>query len=72
LNCNHNVQHANHNPPLPYDVATYPSFHPDYNWRIDAYYCYLLAIRLKALAAGSIRPATPAELYWQEHHGQIP
>jgi hypothetical protein len=71
LSCNHNVQHAASNTPLPHDVATYEHEDADYNWRIDAYHCYLLAYRLKGLAAGFIRPATPAELYWAESHGQI-
>jgi hypothetical protein len=56
--------------PLPHDVIHYETH--DYPWRIDAYRCYLLALRFKALAAGSIRPSTPAELYWAERHGQIP
>lgn len=43
-----------------------------YNWRLDAYRCYLLALRLKALAIGSIPPASPAEMYWAEAHGVIP
>jgi hypothetical protein len=43
-----------------------------YNWRVDAFQSYLYALRMKALSVGSIRPATPAELYWQELHGQIP
>jgi hypothetical protein len=43
-----------------------------YNWRTDAFQSYLYALRMKALAIGSLRPATPAELYWQELHGQIP
>jgi hypothetical protein len=60
------------NPPLPHDVAHYETPDPTYNWRLDAYRCYLLAIRLKALRVGSIRPASPAEVYWQELHGQIP
>jgi hypothetical protein len=43
-----------------------------YNWRLDAYRCYLLAYRLKALAAGFLRPTTPNELYFAEQHGAIP
>jgi hypothetical protein len=62
------VNHA----PLPHDVASYHHPDPDYNWRIDAYHCYLLAIRLKSIAIGATRPATPNELYWAEAHGQIP
>ena len=59
-------------PPLPHDVAAYhdPATDP-YNWRLDAYLCYLLAIRLKSIAIGATRPATPNELYWAESHGQI-
>lgn len=56
---------------LPHDVIHYETPDPDYPWRLDAYRCYLLACRLKALAVGSLRPATPAELYWAEAHGQI-
>lgn len=59
------------NPPLPHDVAHYFTHDPDYNWRVDAYHSYLLAMRLKGLAIGSIRPATPAEMYHAEIHGQI-
>lgn len=57
---------------LPHCVATYETPDSDYPWRLDAYRCYLLALRLKALAIGSIRPATPAEMYWAEMHGQTP
>lgn len=60
------------NPPLPHDVTHFHHTDATYNWRLDAYHCYLLAMRLKGLAIGSIRPATPAELYWTESHGQIP
>jgi hypothetical protein len=56
--------------PLPHDVSHYET--TDYPWRHDAYRCYLLALRMKALAIGSIRPTTPAELYWAERHGVIP
>ena len=44
-----------HNAPLPQDVATFHHEDPDYNWRIDAYRCYLLAYRIKALATGKVR-----------------
>jgi hypothetical protein len=54
---------------LPHDVIHYET--TDYPWRIDAYRCYLLALRMKGLAIGSIRPSTPNELYWAESHGQI-
>ena len=57
---------------LPHDVATYTTPDPDYPWRLDAYRCYLRAMRLKALAIGSIRPASPVEMYHVEHHGMIP
>lgn len=57
--------------PLPHDVATHKTEH-DYSWRVDAYHCYLLALHMKALAKGSRRPATVAELYWCEMHGVIP
>lgn len=43
----------------------------DYDWRIDAFQSYQHAIRMKALAIGSMRFQTPAEMYWQEQHGQI-
>ena len=58
---------------LPQDITAYhdPAV-DDYNWRLDAYRSYLLAIRMKALAIGSIGPATPAEMYWAEAYGQIP
>jgi hypothetical protein len=56
--------------PLPHDVIHYST--TDYPWRHDAYRCYLLALRMKALAIGSIQPTTPAELYWAERHGVIP
>jgi hypothetical protein len=55
---------------LPHDVLHYQVH--DYPWRIDAYRCYLLAIRLKSIAIGATRPATPNELYWAERHGVIP
>jgi hypothetical protein len=55
---------------LPHDVIHYST--TDYPWRIDAYHCYLLAIRLKSIAIGATRPATPNELYWAERHSQIP
>jgi hypothetical protein len=58
--------------PLPHDVTHYETPDATYPWRIDAYRCYLLALRMKALAIGSIRPTTPAELYWAERHGVIP
>lgn len=56
---------------LPHDVATYetPS---DYNWRVDAYHSYLLAIHLKALAIGAKQFQTISEMYFQESHGVIP
>lgn len=54
---------------LPHDVVAYEA--ADYPWRLDAYHCYLLALRMKALAIGSLRPATVAEMYWAEAHGQI-
>lgn len=57
---------------LPHDVAHYASPDPDYPWRKDAYQSYLLAYRLKALAKGSARPSTPAEMYHAEMHGVIP
>jgi hypothetical protein len=57
---------------LPHDVANYATPDPDYPWRLDAYRCYLLAYRLKALAAGFQRPTTPGELYYAERHGAIP
>lgn len=56
---------------LPHDVATYEA-DPDYNWRLDAYHSYLLAMELKALAVGSRRPRTVWEVYWCELHGVIP
>lgn len=43
-----------------------------YDWRLDALRSYHLAMRLKAIAIGSMRPTTPAELYWAEMHGVIP
>lgn len=43
-----------------------------YNWRADALASYHLAYRLKAIAKGTVRPATPAEMYWAESHGAIP
>jgi hypothetical protein len=55
---------------LPHDVATYET--QDYPWRIDAYRCYLLAIRLKSIAIGATPPSTPAEFYWAERNGVIP
>ena len=55
---------------LPHDVASFETA-PDYNWRLDAYRSYLFALRMKALAIGALRAATPAEMYWQEAHGQI-
>lgn len=58
---------------LPNDIIAHHNPAVDaYNWRLDAYRSYLLAIRMMALAIGSVRPATPAEMYWQEQHGQIP
>lgn len=72
LNCNYKVQQANRNAPLPHDVAHFALQDPTYNWRLDAYHCYLLAMRLKGLAIGSIGPTTPAEMYWAEAHGVIP
>lgn len=63
----------NHNASdLPHDVATYDTPDATYPWRLDAYRCYLLALRMKGLAIGSIRPSTPAEMYWAEAHHQIP
>lgn len=59
------------NEPLPHDVAHHDRPDPDYNWRLDAYRCYLLAYRIKALATGKVRPATPAEMYWEEARGAI-
>lgn len=56
---------------LPHDVATYGT-DPDYNWRLDAYHSYLLAMRLKALAIGSMRPSSVWEFYYCEAHGVIP
>lgn len=58
------------NSDLPHDVAAYETT-PGYNWRLDAYGSYLFALRMKALAIGAQRSATPAEMYWQEQHGQI-
>ena len=43
-----------------------------YDWHQDALACFHLAIRLKALAIGSIRFQTIPEMYWQESHGVIP
>ncbi len=57
---------------LPHDVLHHAIQDAQYPWRIDAYRCYLLAIRCKALAIGSVRPSTPAEFYWAEAHGVIP
>jgi hypothetical protein len=57
---------------LPHDVANYQTPDPDYPWRIDAYRCYLLAIRLKSIAIGATPPSTPAEFYWAERNGVIP
>lgn len=57
---------------LPHCVANYPSHDPDYPWRLDAYRCYLLAIRLKSIAIGATRPSAPSEMYWAEQHGAIP
>lgn len=42
-----------------------------YDWRADALASYTYALRMKALAIGSIRFATLPEMYWQEHHGVI-
>ena len=58
--------------PLPHDVLHHAIQDAQYPWRIDAYRSYLLAIRCKALAIGSVRPSTPAEFYWAEAHGVIP
>ncbi len=55
---------------LPHDVAHYHQ-PDDYPWRLDAYRSYLFALRMKALAIGARRAATPAEMYWQEAHGTI-
>lgn len=43
-----------------------------YDWRADAIACYHLALRMKALAIGSMRFSTIPEMYWQERHGVIP
>lgn len=57
---------------LPHDVKHHGVQNADYNWRFDAYLCYLEAIRMKALAIGAIRPSTCFEMYWAEAHGVIP
>lgn len=38
----------------------------------DGFESWVLAVRLIALRRGSVRPATPCEMYWQEMHGVIP
>lgn len=43
-----------------------------YDAKADGLACWHLAMRLKALAIGSRRPATVWETYWVEMHGAIP
>lgn len=57
---------------LPYDVAQHEVDDLDYNWRQDAYECYLLAYRIKALIKGSARFETLPEMYLVESVGGIP
>ena len=43
-----------------------------YDWRIDAYESWALAIRWKGITRGVIRPQRPLEMYWAEAAGAIP
>lgn len=43
-----------------------------YDWRADALASWHLAIRMMALACGSMQFATLPELYWIESKGGIP
>jgi len=45
---------------------------PPYDAARDGLDSWALAIRLIALRRGSVRPATPAELYFVEMNGGIP
>ena len=57
---------------LPHDVKHHGVESDPYNWRLDAYRCYLLALRMKALQIGAVRPSTCFEMYWCEANGAIP
>ena len=43
-----------------------------YSWELDSYRSWQLALRCMALACGSRRFETLAEMYWAEQQGQIP
>lgn len=43
-----------------------------YDWRTDSIRSWQYALHMLALACGSRRFTTCAELYWQEQHGVIP
>ena len=44
----------------------------DYDWQQDAFECWRLAIRWKAITGGYVRPRSLVEMYWAESHGAIP
>ncbi len=44
----------------------------EYDWRLDSHLSWQFALRCMALACGSRRFETVAELYFVEQQGQIP
>lgn len=44
----------------------------EYDWRADAIASWHLALRMMALACGSVQFKSLPELYWQESKGVIP